>query len=303
MVSQAKRDTMRARLSCPICDSILLDATTISECLHTFCRKCIYEKITEEEIEGCPVCNIDLGGTPLDKLRPDHNLQDLRAKIFPVKGRKVPARRKERSMSSLVVTKRKVSDQAGRRRRRRTKTVTRKELRESTEEESLKGDLLESTSSPGTLDQNKKQVNKDSDEPWDDESYWKTLNFLVEVANRTNTLKPSAFSQGSGSKPEEASASHKQVQPKVKDHKSKCSRREDEKSDHTTSETTTTPKRLPRTQRKRPSSTTSGPVWFSLVSSTDQEGKTSLPQIPANFLRYSSFFYPEVPNEEARSTE
>lgn len=34
-----------------------------------------------------------------------------------------------------------------------------------------------------------------------------------------------------------------------------------------------------------------------------REGKTSLPQIPANFLRYSSFFYPEVPNEEARSTE
>ncbi|KAG2332914.1 hypothetical protein Bca52824_004094 [Brassica carinata] len=54
------------------------------------CRKCIYyEKITEDEIECCPVCDIDLGGAPLDKLRPDHILQDLRAKIFPLKRKRV----------------------------------------------------------------------------------------------------------------------------------------------------------------------------------------------------------------------
>lgn len=35
MVSQVKRETMRACLSCPLCDSILRDATSISECLHT----------------------------------------------------------------------------------------------------------------------------------------------------------------------------------------------------------------------------------------------------------------------------
>lgn len=33
------------------------------------CRVCIYEKITEEELEGCPVCNTNLGGVPLEKLR------------------------------------------------------------------------------------------------------------------------------------------------------------------------------------------------------------------------------------------
>lgn len=33
------------------------------------CRKCIYDKISDEEIECCPVCNIDLGCVPLEKLR------------------------------------------------------------------------------------------------------------------------------------------------------------------------------------------------------------------------------------------
>uniref|UniRef100_M4DGA2 Uncharacterized protein n=2 Tax=Brassica campestris TaxID=3711 RepID=M4DGA2_BRACM len=232
---------------------------------RVYVRKCIYEKITEDEIECCPVCNIDLGGTPLDKLRPDHNLQDLRAKIFPLKGRKVkapePARKKERSMSYLVdVTKTKASDQAG---RRRTKTVTRKELlqdsaslAEKEEESLLKGHLLESTSSPNKFTQNK----KDSDEPWDPESYWKPLNFLVEVANRTQTLKSSSASQGPGSKSEKANASsHKQIQPRVKDHKSRY-KREYEKS-------------AKREMRD-------GPVWFSLVASTDQDG-----DIPVSFIQ------------------
>ncbi|VVA90225.1 unnamed protein product [Arabis nemorensis] len=46
---------MRTCLSCLLCDNLLRDATTISECLHTFCRKCIYEKITKDKIECCPV--------------------------------------------------------------------------------------------------------------------------------------------------------------------------------------------------------------------------------------------------------
>lgn len=157
-------------------------------------------------------------------------------------------------MSYLVdVTKTKASDQAG---RRRTKTVTRKELlqdsaslAEKEEESLLKGHLLESTSSPNKFTQNK----KDSDEPWDPESYWKPLNFLVEVANRTQTLKSSSASQGPGSKSEKANASsHKQIQPRVKDHKSRY-KREYEKS-------------AKREMRD-------GPVWFSLVASTDQKEK------------------------------
>lgn len=36
---------------------------------NAVCRKCIYNKITDEELENCPVCNIDLGIVPLEKMR------------------------------------------------------------------------------------------------------------------------------------------------------------------------------------------------------------------------------------------
>lgn len=35
------------------------------------CRKCIRKKLSDEEMECCPVCNIDLGCVPLEKLRSD----------------------------------------------------------------------------------------------------------------------------------------------------------------------------------------------------------------------------------------
>ncbi|KAK3043482.1 hypothetical protein RJ639_002061 [Escallonia herrerae] len=97
-------------------------------------RKCIRKKITDEELRSCPVCNIALGGAPLDKLRPDHCMHDLREKIFAcvrnvakesevvqregkecenLKGKvkeleilsiQLPGRQKEKSLSSLVST-------------------------------------------------------------------------------------------------------------------------------------------------------------------------------------------------------
>lgn len=70
------------------------------------------------------------------KCRPDHNLQDIRAKIFPLRRRKInapevttpislPVKRKERSLSSLVVSTPKVPIQTGLT-GRRTKAVARK---------------------------------------------------------------------------------------------------------------------------------------------------------------------------------
>ncbi|EOA26370.1 hypothetical protein CARUB_v10023287mg [Capsella rubella] len=329
MVVKVKRDTVVACMTCPLCENLLRDATTISECLHTFCRKCIYEKITEDEIESCPVCDIDLGGAPLEKLRPDHILQDLRAKLFPLKRKKerapeivssvsVPARRKERSISSLVVSTPRVSAQAGTT-GKRTKTGTRKDVRGSgsftkrtvKKEEEFGDDQTESASSPETLQkftQNRRQSsnaepnqslsnrrNKNGDEPWDSKLHlWKPLNFLVEVANGTKDPKS-----------EHGNASHSDVQgskTKSKDHKRKCKLEEEisNSGDPATSETATL-KRTRRTRRKRSSTFAdsrisplpgasspkqerrNGPVWFSLVASTNQE--TSLPQIPANYLR------------------
>ncbi|KAJ4891344.1 E3 ubiquitin protein ligase DRIP2 [Raphanus sativus] len=330
-VAKVKRETVVACMTCPLCDNLLRDATTISECLHTFCRKCIYEKITEDEIECCPVCDIDLGGAPLEKLRPDHILQDLRAKIFTPKRKRerapevvssitLPARRKERSISSLVVSTPRVAAQTGTT-GKRTKSLMRKDVRGSgsftkrtvKKEEEFGDDHTDSGSSPETLKnftQNKRQEkkssyaepsqslsnrrNKDVAEPWDSKlNLWKPLNFLVDVAN--------------GTKSEHGNASHTDFQgnkTKTKDYKRKCKLEEENSNngDPTTSETATL-KRTRRTRRKRSSTfgdsripplpdteslkqeRRKGPVWFSLVASNNQEGETSLPQIPANYLR------------------
>ncbi|KAE8022605.1 hypothetical protein FH972_008391 [Carpinus fangiana] len=123
-IVKVKRDKLASCMACPLCNKLFRDATTISECLHTFCRKCIYEKITDEELNHCPVCNIDLGCAPLEKLRADHNVQDLRAKLFPSVRKKIkateaitsvplPGKRKERSLSSLGVSTTRLSAHSG----------------------------------------------------------------------------------------------------------------------------------------------------------------------------------------------
>ena len=72
----------------------------------------------------------------INDIRPDHNLQDIRSKIFPLKRRKInapevtpsitlPVKRKERSLSSLVVSTPKVPMQTGLT-GRRTKAVARR---------------------------------------------------------------------------------------------------------------------------------------------------------------------------------
>ncbi|WJX80251.1 RING-type E3 ubiquitin transferase [Trifolium repens] len=209
MVVKVKRENLEACMTCPLCQKLLKDATTISLCLHTFCRKCIYEKLSDEEVDCCPVCEIDLGILPVEKLRPDHNLQDIRTKIFPFKHKKVqaeevvpstplPAKRKERSLSSLVVSAPKVSTHTsftG----KRTKSGTRKAaaLRgcSFTPEESIKKEEAHDednlNSSIGETSK-KHRSNEDSDNNIDltegKADLWTPLNCLVEAANRT---KPS----------------------------------------------------------------------------------------------------------------
>ncbi|KAF5741871.1 E3 ubiquitin protein ligase DRIP2-like isoform X1 [Tripterygium wilfordii] len=267
LVLKVKREVVAACMTCPLCNELLRDATTISECLHTLCRKCINDKISDEELDCCPVCNIDLGCVPLEKLRPDHSLQDLRAKIFPFKRKKVnapqaapsatlPARRKERSLSSLVASTPKVSSQ-GATDGNRIKTITRKAaaLRVSssamdkvTKEEYSEEEHAEGSSSPETLKkftQSKIQGSSSAErrdfinskvEDENDSSevkldLWKPLNCLVEIANRS--ISSQAVLDAASSR-----------------------------------------------QEKR-----SGPVWFSLVASEDQKGDAALPQIPSRYLR------------------
>ncbi|CAH9081123.1 unnamed protein product [Cuscuta europaea] len=241
LVVKVRREAIAACMTCPLCNKLFRDATTISECLHTFCRKCIYKKLQDEETECCPICNIDLGCVPVEKLRADHNLQDVRAKIFPYKRQKVnktpeieivvpsvttmpTARRKERSLSSLVVSTPRVSStKSGGMTGRRSKSIARKPMRGGSsfyiekptknEENSTEDRLAESSkSSPETLNKftnnirlnNSSSHAEPSDQPKADrggtqyagkEDLWKPLSCLVEAANRT---KPSMSSSSQG---------------------------------------------------------------------------------------------------------
>ncbi|XP_052169938.1 E3 ubiquitin protein ligase DRIP2-like isoform X2 [Diospyros lotus] len=286
-----RREAIAACMTCPLCNKIFREATTISECLHTFCRKCIYKKLSDEELECCPICNIDLGCAPLEKLRPDHNLQDVRVKIFPYKRRKVkapevapsvtlPVKRKERSLSSLVVNTPRVSTQTvmtG----RRSKAIARKvsSLRGSSfpiekpvkKEEDAEEDHPESSSSPQTpakFTQNIRPISsntgrssllepeKESEngaETWERKAdLWKPLNFLVEVANRSKSSKYT--SQGSVAKSEPLLAPDSEGRArktKAKEHGTR-SRAEDEKdSFEPVSSGTVKPKKLRRIRRKK----------------------------------------------------
>ncbi|KAJ6797100.1 E3 ubiquitin protein ligase DRIP2-like [Iris pallida] len=244
---RVRREVLAACMTCPICDKLLRDATTISECLHTFCRKCIFEKLTDEEVDCCPICNIDLGCVPVEKLRPDHNLQDVRSKIFPLKRRKVnapevpsitlPIRRKERSLSSLVVNTPRVATKIGLT-GRRTKTAARRRasalrgLGPVIDEPSKKAvnqveDCTENSSSSETLSkiaQNRRQNSSTSqpsnhapdkstengNECFKDKSeLWQPLNCLLEVANRTKNVKSS--SQSSINKEEQSNGPDSEV--------------------------------------------------------------------------------------------
>ncbi|CAO2187526.1 unnamed protein product [Urochloa humidicola] len=77
-----RRSVVAPCFSCGICGGILCDATTFSECVGDckFCRECLYDKLTKEDIKYCPTCGIHLGRAPLEKLR---------SVIFPAKRRKV----------------------------------------------------------------------------------------------------------------------------------------------------------------------------------------------------------------------
>ncbi|KAG2294194.1 hypothetical protein Bca52824_040863 [Brassica carinata] len=55
------------------------------------CRRCIEDKLVVENLKACPVCNVDLGVAPLDKLRSDNTWDELRLKVFKQKPKSVKA--------------------------------------------------------------------------------------------------------------------------------------------------------------------------------------------------------------------
>ncbi|CAI9726763.1 complex BMI-1-like [Octopus vulgaris] len=69
-------------LNCILCGGYYIDATTIIECLHSFCRTCIVRYL--ESSKFCPICDVMVHKTkPLQNIRPDNTLQNLVYKLVP----------------------------------------------------------------------------------------------------------------------------------------------------------------------------------------------------------------------------
>jgi len=70
-------------LVCKVCDGYYRDAYTVSECLHTFCRQCLWDCFngSVSTTKYCPECKISLGVKP--KVVYDRNLQACVDKLFP----------------------------------------------------------------------------------------------------------------------------------------------------------------------------------------------------------------------------
>ena len=69
-------------ITCPLCQGYIIDATTISECLHAFCKSCIV-KFLESNFH-CPVCkSIIHSAEPTRYLIHDPSLQDIVYKLVP----------------------------------------------------------------------------------------------------------------------------------------------------------------------------------------------------------------------------
>nr|XP_054766264.1 polycomb group RING finger protein 3-like [Lytechinus pictus] len=69
-------------ITCKLCKGYLIDATTITECLHTFCKSCLVKYL--EENNTCPTCRILIHQShPLTYVGFDRTMQDIVYKLVP----------------------------------------------------------------------------------------------------------------------------------------------------------------------------------------------------------------------------
>lgn len=88
---------------CSLCAGYFIDATTITECLHTFCKSCIVKYL--QTSKHCPQCNLKVHEThPLFHLRADRIMQDIVYKLVPHLFENEEKRREDFNKSRGVVT-------------------------------------------------------------------------------------------------------------------------------------------------------------------------------------------------------
>lgn len=74
---------INVHITCPICRGYYIDATTIVECLHSFCRSCIIKHLQVNRNNSyCPVCEMMINSSK-PNIKPDKALQDIVYKLVP----------------------------------------------------------------------------------------------------------------------------------------------------------------------------------------------------------------------------
>ncbi|XP_060530611.1 polycomb group RING finger protein 3 [Cylas formicarius] len=82
MERKIKLRSLNSHITCKICRGYLIDATTVTECLHTFCKSCLVKHL--EENNTCPTCNIVIHQShPLQYISFDRTMQDIVYKLVP----------------------------------------------------------------------------------------------------------------------------------------------------------------------------------------------------------------------------
>lgn len=74
---------INVHITCPICRGYYIDATTIVECLHSFCRSCIIKHLQVNRNNSyCPVCEMMINSSK-PNIKLDKALQDIVYKLVP----------------------------------------------------------------------------------------------------------------------------------------------------------------------------------------------------------------------------
>ncbi|XP_067649645.1 polycomb group RING finger protein 2-like [Haliotis asinina] len=80
--TRLKITDINPHLICVLCGGYFIDAATIIECLHSFCKTCILRYL--ETSKYCPICDVMVHKTrPHQNIRADKTLQDLVYKLVP----------------------------------------------------------------------------------------------------------------------------------------------------------------------------------------------------------------------------
>lgn len=74
--------SLNPHITCNICKGYLVDATAITECLHTFCKSCLIKHL--EGNTTCPTCKIVIHHSyPRQYINFDRTMQDIVYKLVP----------------------------------------------------------------------------------------------------------------------------------------------------------------------------------------------------------------------------